>query len=139
MSPRLLLVDDDESIRVIARLSLERVGGWSVVDVPSGEEALRVLAAGETFAAVLMDVMMPGLDGPATLRRLREQRLLAGTPVVFLTAKAQRAERERLNGLGAAGVIAKPFDPLALPGQLSELVSVLDASSRGSSHIVAQR
>lgn len=122
MNPRLLLVEDDESIRAVAHMSLERIGGWSVTDAPSGEDALRVLAAGESFAAVVMDVMMPGLDGPATLRRLRDDGLLADTPVVFLTAKTQRVERERLNALGAAGVIAKPFDPLTLAGQLDELL-----------------
>jgi CheY-like chemotaxis protein len=123
MTPRLLLIEDDECIREIAHISLERVGGWSVVDAANGEDALRLLAAGETFAVLLMDVMMPGLDGPSTLRRLREERLIADTPVVFLTAKAQRAERERLDALGAAGVIAKPFDPLTLPEQLSLLLS----------------
>jgi CheY-like chemotaxis protein len=122
MTRRLLLVEDDECIREIARMSLERVGGWSVVEASSGEDAMRRLTTGETFAAILMDVMMPGLDGPATLRCLQGDGLLADTPVVFLTAKAQRAERERLNALGAAGVIAKPFDPLALPGQLQELL-----------------
>ncbi len=122
MSPRLLLVEDDESIRTIAHMSLERIGGWSVAEAASGEDALRVLAGGEKFDAVVMDVMMPGLDGPATLRRLREDALLTDTPVVFLTAKAQRAERERLNALGAAGVIAKPFDPLRLADELAQML-----------------
>lgn len=121
MSPRLLLVEDEEDIRAVARLSLERVGGWDVVEANRGEQALE-LATGERFAAIVMDVMMPGLDGPATLRRLQDDGLLDGTPVVFLTAKAQRAERERLTDLGAAGVIAKPFDPLTLPGQLREIL-----------------
>jgi CheY-like chemotaxis protein len=122
MNPRLLLVEDDESIREIAHLSLERIGGWSVVDAANGEDALRMFTAGETFAAVLMDVMMPGLDGPTTLRRLQDDELLADTPVVFLTAKTQTVERERLNALGAAGVIAKPFDPLALADELGRLL-----------------
>jgi two-component system, OmpR family, response regulator len=122
MSPRLLLVEDDEDIRAIARMSFERIGGWSVVDVSSGESALRVIAAGERFAAIVMDVMMPGLDGPATLSRLRDDGLLGNTPVVFLTAKAQRAEHERLRALGAASVIAKPFDPLTLPDELARLL-----------------
>jgi CheY-like chemotaxis protein len=122
MNPRLLLVEDDEDIRAIAHMSLERIGGWSVVDAACGEDALRLLAAGEVFAALVMDVMMPGLDGPATLRRLQDDGLLRGTPVVFLTAKTQRAERERLNALGAAGVLAKPFDPLTLPQQLDDLI-----------------
>ena len=122
MSKRLLLVEDDESIRAIAHMSLERIGGWSVVDAPCGEGALQILTAGETFTAIVMDVMMPGLDGPATMRRLQDDGLLAGTPVVFLTAKAQRAERERLNALGAVGVIAKPFDPLTLSDDLARLL-----------------
>ena len=123
MSPRLLLVEDDESIRAIAHMSLERIGGWSVVEAPSGEDALRVLAdGGEPFAAVVMDVMMPGLDGPATLRQSREDGLVGDTPVVFFTAKVQRAERERLTALGAVGVIAKPFDPLTLPDELARLL-----------------
>jgi two-component system OmpR family response regulator len=122
MSSRLLLVEDDEAIRTIAHLSLERIGGWSVLDASSGDEALRILTSGERFAVIVMDVMMPGLDGPDTLRRLRDDGLLADTPVVFLTAKAQRAERERLSALGAMGVIAKPFDPLTLPQELSRLL-----------------
>ena len=119
---RLLLVEDDESIRAIVHMCLERIGGWSVTDACNGEDALRMFAAGESFAAVVMDVMMPGLDGPATLRRLQNGGLLTDTPVVFLTAKAQRAERERLNALGAAGVIAKPFDPMTLPEELERIL-----------------
>jgi CheY-like chemotaxis protein len=125
MSKRLLLVEDDESIRAIAHMSLERIGGWRVVNARSGEDALRILTAGEVFTAIVMDVMMPGLDGPAVLRRLQDDGLLADTPVVFLTAKAQRAERERLNVLGAAGVIAKPFDPMTLPAELERLLETV--------------
>ncbi len=124
MNPRLLLVDDDEDIRAIAHIALERIGGWSVVDVSNGEAALDMLAVDDAFTAIVMDVMMPGLDGPDTLRRLRSDGLAAETPVVFLTAKAQRAERERLSSLGAAGVIAKPFDPLALPEQLRTILGL---------------
>jgi two-component system OmpR family response regulator len=122
MTPRLLLVEDDEDIRAVAHMTLERIGGWSVVDAPSGEDALETLARDDAFAVVVMDVMMPGLDGPDTLRRMHSDGLAAETPVVFLTAKAQRAERERLSSLGAAGVIAKPFDPLALPEQLRAIL-----------------
>jgi two-component system, OmpR family, response regulator len=118
MSPRVLLVDDDDDIRAIARLSLERLGGWSVVDVGGGEAALVVAASDGPFDAVLLDVMMPGLDGPATLARLRRQGLPSEVPVVFLTAKSQRAERERLTALGAAATIAKPFDPVTLADEL---------------------
>lgn len=118
MSRRVLLVDDEADIRTVARLSLERIGGWDVVEADGGEAALAALSREGPFDAVLLDVMMPGLDGPATLARLRDGRLPATVPVIFLTAKSQRAERERLLALGAAATIAKPFDPLALPAEL---------------------
>ena len=116
---RLLLVDDDEDIRAIARISLERVGGWTVVPAASASEA--VAAASEAAPdVVLLDVMMPDADGPATLAQLRP--LIGDVPVVFLTAKTQAADLERLMELGAAGVIAKPFDPMALPDELAALL-----------------
>jgi CheY-like chemotaxis protein len=122
VSRRLLLVDDAQDIRAIAHLSLERIGGWTVMPVASGREALDALANDGPFDAVLLDVMMPGMDGPATLRRLREGGLPVAVPVVFLTAKAQPADRRSLGSLGAAGVICKPFDPLALPAELERLL-----------------
>ena len=118
MSRRVLLVDDDADIRAVARLSLERIGGWEVVEADGGEAALAALPREGPFDAVLLDVMMPGLDGPATLERLRGGPLPPQVPIVFRTAKSQRAERERLLALGAAGAIAKPFDPLILPAEL---------------------
>jgi two-component system, OmpR family, response regulator len=122
MSRRLLLVEDDEDIRTIARVSLERVGGWTVVPVASGEAALEAAASEGPFDVVLLDVMMPGMDGPATLEGLGTGGLAPEVPVVFLTAKVQAADRRRLCSLGAAGVIAKPFDPLTLPDELDQLV-----------------
>lgn len=118
MSRRLLLVDDEEAIRTIARLSLERIAGFTVIPAASGRAALEAAADDGPFDVVLLDVMMPGLDGPATLARLRAGPLPAGVPVVFLTAKTTPADRERLLALGAAGVIAKPFDPMTLPDQV---------------------
>jgi CheY-like chemotaxis protein len=118
---RVLLVDDEDDIRRVARMSLERVGDWEVVDAGSCDEALTA-AAGGGFDAVLLDVMMPDVDGPGTLERLRPV-LGPGVPVVFLTAKVQPADIERLRELGAAGVLAKPFDPMALPGQLEALLA----------------
>ena len=129
MSRRVLLVDDDESIREIAKLSLERVGGWSVEAAPSGETALKAAHEDDGFDAVLLDVMMPDLDGPATLALLRERGLIdPAVPVVFLTAKVQPGDRERLLAGGAAGVIAKPFDPMSLP---SELDTILRGKANG--------
>ena len=116
---RLLLVDDDDDIRAIARMSLTRVGGWEVVPAASAGEA-EAAARAQAPDVVLLDVMMPDVDGPATLERLRP--LIGDAPVVFLTAKTQQADLERLKRLGAAGVIAKPFDPMTLPGEVDALV-----------------
>lgn len=118
--PRALLVDDEDDIRRVARMSLERVGGWTVVDAASADEAVAAARAG-SFDAVLLDVMMPDVDGPSTLALLRPL-LGPGVPVVFLTAKVQPADIARLCELGAAGVIAKPFDPMGLPGELARLL-----------------
>jgi two-component system, OmpR family, response regulator len=124
VSRRLLLVDDDDAIRTIAAISLERVGGWAVIPASSGRAALEAAQDDGPFDVVLLDVMMPDLDGPATLTRLREGVLPVSVPVVFLTAKVGEPGEARLRSLGAAGVIAKPFDPIALP---DELQRVMDA------------
>ena len=118
---RILVVDDEDDIRRVATLSLERVGGWEVVPAGSALEAVAA-AEGGGFDAVLLDVMMPDVDGPATLERLRPI-LGADVPVVFLTAKVQPADVERLRGLGAAGVLAKPFDPMRLADELAEVLA----------------
>lgn len=123
MTDRLLLVDDEDDIREIARLSLERLGGWTVVTASSGDEAVELVAREGPFTVVLLDVMMPGSDGPATLQRLRSGVLDGQTPIVFLTAKVQPADRRRLHALGAAGVIAKPFDPMQLSQQLRAILA----------------
>lgn len=116
-----MLVDDEPDIRTIGEMSLSAVGGWEVTSVASGVEALEVAAASAPDL-ILLDVMMPELDGPATLQKLRDVPQLAHVPIVFLTAKVQRREVERYLELGAAGVIAKPFDPMTLPDQLRRLV-----------------
>jgi CheY-like chemotaxis protein len=115
-----LLVDDEDDIRRVARMSLERVGGWTVTDASSAAQALAA-AQEQRFDAVLLDVMMPDVDGPATLRLLRPI-IGPDVPVVFLTAKVQPADVARLRELGAVGVIAKPFDPMGLPGELARLL-----------------
>ena len=119
MSRRLLLVDDEDDIRAVAQLSLESVGGWDVVTAGSGAEAVRA-ATTEPFDAILLDVMMPELDGPTTLERLREAGVAA--PVVFLTAKVQPGDRRALEATGAAGILAKPFDPMRLPEDLDRVL-----------------
>ena len=117
----MVVVDDEADIREIATLSLETMQGWQVVTAGSGAEALAVVAR-ERPDAVLLDVMMPGQDGPATLAALRAQESTRGVPVVFLTAKAQVREKAELEGLGAAGVLAKPFDPMTLGTELADLL-----------------
>lgn len=118
---KVLLVDDDDDIRAIGELSLSEVGGMHTVLASSGPMALEV-AAREQPDVVLLDVMMPDMDGPTTFRRLREQPSTAAIPVVFVTAKVQRHEVARYLELGAIGVIGKPFDPMTLPDQLRAIV-----------------
>jgi two-component system, OmpR family, response regulator len=110
---RILYVEDEPDIQAVARLALEMVGGFTVKICSSGEEALRETA---DFAPdmILLDVMMPGLDGPATLKGLREQPALATVPVAFMTAKVQPPEVSHFKSLGALDVIPKPFDPMTL-------------------------
>lgn len=117
---RLLLIDDEPDIRAIATMALERIGGWSVTAAGTAAEAVDAASA-ETPDVVLLDVMMPDVDGPATLERLRPV-LGQEVPVVFLTAKNQPADVERLKALGAIGVIAKPFDPLGLAGEVDAII-----------------
>ena len=119
---RLLLVDDDNDIRLIARMSLERVGGWEVLEAGSAEEALAVARSGP-IDAVLLDVMMPAVDGPGALEILRPV-IGPDTPVIFLTAKTQAVDRKRLGVLGAAGLIAKPFDPMTLSDEVAARLAV---------------
>jgi CheY-like chemotaxis protein len=118
VSRKVLIVDDEDDIRAVAQMSLEVVAGWTVVTAGSGGEAVG-LAAAEQPDAILLDVMMPELDGPATLERLRADPATSGIPVVFLTAKVQAADHRRFATMPVAGVLAKPFDPMELPGQVA--------------------
>ena len=119
MSHRVLVVDDEEDIRAIARLALERVAGWQVRTASSGKEALKAVAA-DPPDAVLLDVQMPDLDGPTTVQLLRADPRLPRVRVLLLTAKVQRADRQRFASLDIDGVIAKPFDPMTLHFQIAE-------------------
>ena len=121
---KVLLVDDDADIRRIGQLSLQAVGKWNVVLAASGAEAL-LAAEREAPDLILLDVMMPEMDGPTTLQRLRETKATAMIPMLFLTAKVQRNEVERFLQLGAQGVIRKPFDPMLLPKEILQLVTPL--------------
>jgi two-component system, OmpR family, response regulator len=110
---RILLVDDEADIRQIARLALENIGGFRIDECASGLEAPAAVQRFEPDL-VLMDVMMPGQDGPATLQQLRATPGLRYIPIVFMTAKVQPQEVAALRALGALDVIPKPFDPLTL-------------------------
>lgn len=115
---RILIVDDEDDIREVAQVSLELVGQYEVLTASSGRDGV-VRAKTAQPDAILLDVMMPDLDGPGTLAQLRADPATRDIPVVFLTAKAQQAERARLAELGAAGILVKPFDPLKLPGEIA--------------------
>jgi two-component system OmpR family response regulator len=117
---RILLVEDDPDIRVVAALSLSRIGGFEVQVAGSAPEALRD-APGFAPDLILLDVMMPGMDGPSTLAALRGLPATARTPVIFMTAKIQPHEMAQYHKLGSAGVIAKPFDPATLAHRVREL------------------
>lgn len=114
---KVLIVDDDDDVRMIAKLSLGRIGGMDVVDARSGVEGVEK-AALEKPDVILLDVMMPVMDGTATLAALRAQASTSEIPVVFLTAKAMTAEIERLKALGAVAVLTKPFNPKSLATDL---------------------
>jgi len=116
---KILIVDDEDDIREVATMSMEMTAGWEVVGARSGAEGLQKARA-EKPDAILLDVMMPVMDGPATLQKLRADPEIAALPVVFLTAKLQATDRRRLAELGAAGVLAKPFDPMTLADQVKE-------------------
>jgi CheY-like chemotaxis protein len=121
-NPRsILLVDDDQGIREVARCVLEMVGGYDVETAASGREGLEKARVSPPDAIVL-DVMMPGLDGPATFALLQEQPETCGVPVIFLTAKTQPADRSRFASLGVAGMLAKPFDPMTLCDQIAGIL-----------------
>ena len=118
---KIMIVDDDEDICTVAELAARRVGGWDVVVAASGQEALDK-ARSERPDVILLDAMMPVLDGPATLVKLREEPSTATIPVIFLTAKVQRLEVERYMALGAIGVIRKPFDAMTLPDEVRRIL-----------------
>ena len=117
---KIMLVEDDGDIRTVAAMSLEMVGGLNVLACESGEGALDAMA---DFAPqlVLLDVMMPGMNGPEVLARMRARPEGAQVPVAFMTAKVQPEEIRALLALGVVDVIAKPFDPMTLPDQVKAL------------------
>lgn len=117
---RIMHVEDDPSIQQVAKIALEAVGGFTVHTCSSGQQALDDYPA---FAPqlILMDVMMPGMDGPTTLQQLQQKYDLSGIPTVFMTAKVQSNEVSSYKALGAADVVVKPFDPMTLSEQIRQI------------------
>ena len=122
---RILIIDDEDDIREVAALSLEAIAGWNIVTASSGKEGMEV-AAREKPDAIIMDVMMPEVDGPTTFGLMQQDPTIAQIPVILLTAKVQGVDQRRFANLGVAGVLFKPFDPLTLSQQISETLGWKD-------------
>lgn len=118
---KILIIDDEEDIRQIASMSLNILGGMDVVEADGGEDGIAKAAESQPDA-ILLDMMMPVLDGPGTLAKLREHPDTKQIPVIFLTARAMTTEVERLKTMGAAGILTKPFDPTTLAKQVKDIL-----------------
>lgn len=116
-----LIIDDEDDIREVAQLTLEMVGGWRVSTTDSGRTGL-VIAASEQPDAILLDVMMPEMDGLMTFQALKADAKTQDIPVILLTAKVQSAEQRRFAEVGATAMIAKPFNPMTLADQVAEIL-----------------
>jgi len=123
--PTVLVVDDDDAIRELTQIALEAVGGWNVVPADGGAAAL-ALAREHRPDAVLLDVMMPDMDGIATFGHLQAGERTGNIPVVLLTAKVNARDRQVWDGLAIAGVISKPFDPMTLAADVRRLLGWAD-------------
>jgi len=119
--PHVLIVDDENDIREVVALTLEATANWQISTASSGAEGL-ALAASLMPDAILMDVMMPGMDGPTTFRELQKDPATAAIPVILLTAKVQGVDQRRFADLGVAAVLFKPFDPLTLAKQIADVL-----------------
>jgi CheY-like chemotaxis protein len=117
---RVCYVEDDQDIQKIVRMSLERIGKLTVEVIGDPTTAIEAIKAFKP-ELVMLDWMMPGMDGPTLYRKMQEEPEVRDLPVVFITAKASEKELSELRTLGAAGTISKPFSPKDLPGQLREI------------------
>ncbi|NBW11748.1 MAG: response regulator [Caulobacteraceae bacterium] len=127
---KILHIDDEPDIREVTALALGIDPDIDLTSCPSGQAGLEALTGGLTPDAILLDVMMPGLDGPGTLERIRALDGFADTPVIFMTARAQAQEQARFIGMGAVGVIIKPFDPMTLAEQVRDILAGSRAGAR---------
>lgn len=127
MSRRILIIDDEDDIREVASLTLEAIAGWDVTSAHSGAEGMRKAIA-EQPEAILLDVMMPDMDGPSTFRAMQDMPEIAHIPVLLLTAKVQGVDQRRFADLGVAAVLFKPFDPMTLAQQISDALHWTEAA-----------
>lgn len=118
---RILIIDDEDDIREVAQLTLEAVGGWQVSTADSGSAGLEK-ASVEQPDAILLDVMMPEMDGIATFNKLKANPHTQNIPVILLTAKVQSSDQRRFAELGITGIVPKPFDPMTLTDQVAEVL-----------------
>lgn len=116
---RILIIDNEQYIQEVAQICLETVAGWEVLTASSGSEGL-MKAQTEQPDAILLDVMMPDMDGPTTFQKLQANSATQHIPVILLTAKVQAADRRRYAELGIKATIAKPFAPLELAPQVAK-------------------
>lgn len=121
VTKRILVVDNEEYIQEVTKICLETVAGWEVLTASSGKEGI---SKAEVFQpdAILLDVMMPDMDGPTTFEKLQENPVTKAIPVIFLTAKTQASDRRRYTQMGIKTAIAKPFNPLELAGQVATVL-----------------
>lgn len=118
---RILVIDDEDGIREIIQICLETVAGWDVLTAASGSEGLE-LALSEQPDAILLDVMMPDMDGPTTFGQLQSDRATQNIPTILLTAKAKISEQQQFINLGVTGVITKPFKARDLVEQICNIL-----------------
>jgi CheY-like chemotaxis protein len=116
---RILVVDNEQYIQEVAKICLETVAGWDVVTASSGKEGITQAEACQPDA-ILLDVMMPDMDGITTFERLQANPATKGIPVILLTAKIQSVDRQRYAQMGIITAIAKPFNPLELAGEVAK-------------------
>jgi two-component system, OmpR family, alkaline phosphatase synthesis response regulator PhoP len=120
-SKKVLVIDDESDIREVAKLCLEINSDWEVITADSGQRGLAIAIAKQPDA-ILLDVMMPDMDGLATLERLQENPITQDIPVILLTAKVQATKEERYQTLGIAAILAKPFEPVNLARQIAKIL-----------------
>ncbi len=119
---RVLVIDDEDGVREIIQITLEAVAGWQVFTAASGQDGLAI-AQREPLDVILLDVMMPNMDGPTTFQHLQSHPQTKPIPTIFLTAKAQMSEQQQYANLGVKGVIVKPFEAHGLVRQVQYLLN----------------